>query len=207
MNGAKVARVHKRESSTEIAQLSEGTTNALGGLLRDLNNPHILGLGAREVFFQEDGVIVVEGQEDVVFYPLVLDELVTKGYLTQGFATDLKERFFGWGAGGADKIGTLLSLLNDLGFRQVAAIVDNDKKAIVGTLQGRFPDYEVVSIPANDVRTKKAQRARSRTHGLLDGDLNLRSEFLDEMGRLFTRIAMTMEAKAPENDSKQKTEE
>ena len=36
----------------------------------------LLGLDARETLFREDGVIVVEGQEDVIYYPKILDQLV-----------------------------------------------------------------------------------------------------------------------------------
>ena len=73
LNGAEIARVHKRDGSSSISQLSRSTAAQLRGFLTDHHNPHTLGLEAREAFFRDDGMVLVEGQEDVVYYPLVLD--------------------------------------------------------------------------------------------------------------------------------------
>ena len=124
VNGAEVARVHKRAGSSVISQLSRESAGQLKGILTDSHSPHVLGLDAREVFFQEDGIIVVEVPQHVVYYPTVLNELVDGGKLTQANASHLRERFFGWGAGGAEKIEKIVALLCDLGFQQVAAIFD-----------------------------------------------------------------------------------
>ena len=75
LNDAEVARVHERGGSSVISQLDRETAELFEGLLRDSHNPHVLGLDAREIFFQSDGVVVVEGQEDVVHYPKILDDL------------------------------------------------------------------------------------------------------------------------------------
>ena len=53
-------------------QLQPETITRLEGLLSNRNNPHVLGLDAREIFFQNDKIILVEGQEDVVLYPVPL---------------------------------------------------------------------------------------------------------------------------------------
>ena len=135
-----------------ISQLSLTSADRLKGLLKDTHNPHVLGLNAREAFFQEDGVIVFEGQDDVVLYPKVLDQLVAKGQLACERASYMKERFFGWGAGGADKIEKIVAVLHDLGFGRVAAIFDNNKRSLISDLNTEFPDYYFGSIPADDVR-------------------------------------------------------
>ena len=65
LSGAEVARVYKGPSGCIISQITHETTDQLEGLLKNRNNPHLLGLEAREAFFQQDGVIVVEGQEEL----------------------------------------------------------------------------------------------------------------------------------------------
>ncbi len=96
-NGAEVARIHKRGGSSMISQLQEDTARRFEGILKDSHNPHLLGLDAREVFFKDEGVVVVEGQDDVVHYPEILDTLVRTGKITRESASYLRERFFGWG--------------------------------------------------------------------------------------------------------------
>ena len=95
LNGAEVARIHKEGNSCLISQLSRPVADRLEGLLKDSHNPHVLGLNAREAFFLEDGVIVLEGQDDVVHYPKALDQLEAKGLLS-GKCTVLFERTILW---------------------------------------------------------------------------------------------------------------
>ena len=45
--------------------VSDECRESFRGILRDLNNPHTLGIEANEAFFLEDSIILVEGQEDV----------------------------------------------------------------------------------------------------------------------------------------------
>ena len=143
-------------------------------------------LGKR--FFQDDGVVVVEGQEDVVNYPKVLDQLVNLGKLTQESASYLRERFFGWGAGGASKIGTVSALLYDLGFERVAGIFDYNERVAIPGLQSRIPEYAFNAIPADDILTKSRGEGREPTYGLLDENLSLRPEFVEETAELFSRV-------------------
>ena len=74
-NGATIARAHLRGGQSQLSQLAEPTARHIRGLLADVNNPHVLGLNAQEVFFLEDQVILVEGPEDVIFYRRVQDDL------------------------------------------------------------------------------------------------------------------------------------
>ena len=188
-NGAEVARVHKRDGASTISQLQGETVGELQGLLGDSHNPHVLGLDAREAFFREDGIVVVEGQEDVVHYPAVLDSLSESGQLPAEEASYLQERFFGWGAGGAGKIEKIVKLLQDLGFEQVAGVFDHNESDLVAGLRSRFPGYIFGSIPAEDVRTKEGRDGRDPVCGLLDEHRVLRPEYTEETARLFSRIA------------------
>ena len=69
-NGAALVRVTSGGEGTKIYQLSDSSKNLISNLAKgNLYNPHTWGLDAREFFFQEDGIILVEGQEDVSFIP------------------------------------------------------------------------------------------------------------------------------------------
>lgn len=189
LNGAEVARVHKSVGSSKISQLKKETAGRFHGFLTDSHNPHALGLDAREVFFQDDGVIVVEGQEDVVYYRRILDDLAKRGMLMPEACANLRERFFGWGAGGADKVETIMELLHDLGFERVAGIFDNNRRELIPELQLRFSTYTFHAIPADDIRTKAENGQRKAIHGLLDENSALRAEYLEETGEIFNDIA------------------
>ena len=188
LRGAEVARVHKRAGSSRISQLKKETIGQLAGVLKDTHNPHVLGLDARETFFQEDGVVVVEGQEDVVYYPKVLCELVGKNHVSHECASYLRERFFGWGAGGAHKIESIVTLLYDLGFERVAGIFDQNKLHLIPDLESKFSTYTFLSIPVDDVRTKPAMDGRGPTVGLLDEHYSLRPECVEETRKVFNII-------------------
>ncbi len=193
VNGAEIARIHKSEGDSIVSQVRRATSGRLHPLLKDTHNPHVLGVDAREVFFQEDGVVVVEGQEDAIFYPYVLDQLTGADLVTETDALKVKERIFGWGAGGADKIERIVTLLSDLGFRKVAAIVDKDKEQELTRLGEKNRRYLFNAIPADDVRTKdgcpeKDCNCRTEKKGLLDETGVLRPEFRDETAEMFERI-------------------
>lgn len=168
--GATIARVHVKNHQTQISQLQANTAARIKGVLEDQNQPHTLGLNAQEVFFLEDHIILVEGQEDVVFYRRVLDDL----------GVDLKGEFFGWGVGGAEKMQIIASVLKDIGFSKVVGILDADKSNVRDELQAQFPDFKFLCIPANDVRTKKSRAAVDAKLGLLDDrNQHIRAEYVE----------------------------
>ena len=68
--------------------------------MRDINNPHVLGIEANEALFLGDNIILVEGQEDVVILNKICKDL----------KLELNGDFYGWGVGGAHKMGTFLLL-------------------------------------------------------------------------------------------------
>lgn len=174
-NGATVARAHVVGDESRISQMSSSTAQALFGLMRNQNNPHVLGLNAQEIFFIEDRVILVEGQEDVVFFQRVQEDLGT-----------LTGSFFGWGVGGAENMQIIATLLLEIGFSKVVGILDGNRTELAHALAEKFPSYHFFSIPADDVRTKKAVASRPAVTGLLDDEnLKVRPEHIGQVVRLF----------------------
>lgn len=182
-NGARVCRVRLNDSHSQIASLSTGTGQSLSRLLRNLNNPHILGLDAREVFFLDDDVILVEGQEDVVYYEKVQAEL----------GISLPATYFGWGVGGADNMELVAAMLSDLGYRNVVGLLDHDRVDLLPRLREKYPDYHFAAIPAPDVRTKKPRPEQTEKKGLLDESGKLRVEYQDDTRTLFDETARYFE--------------
>jgi hypothetical protein len=176
--GAKVARVHLQDFESKISQLSDDAVERVEGFLRDRDNPHILGLDAREVFFLWDGVILVEGQDDVICYPRVASQL------DEQFAG----QFFGWGVGGAGNMRIIAKLLKDLGFQKVVGLLDKNKEEEADRLRELFPNYRFFVIPADDVRTKPERPPKSAVTGLLDERGLLRPDLADEVPRVIQEV-------------------
>ncbi|WP_182266349.1 ATP-dependent nuclease [Stenotrophomonas maltophilia] len=166
--GGALARVVTGENGTEIHQIGQRGRAAIGVLVADnLSNPHIMGLDARELFFQEDRVLLTEGQEDVLLYPRVFEQL----------GLTMPATLFGWGAGGAGNIKHLCAVLHDLGFSRVGALFDDDKAADCTEARAAFTQYRFDMIPAKDVKTKKARKNGDEVvPGLLDEKYQLREE-------------------------------
>lgn len=157
--GGKIARTIKNANGdVQIFQLSDNTILELSGLLDNFNNPHILGLDAKEVFFLDENIVLVEGQEDVVFIRKIV-ELIGQ---------HLEGAFYGWGAGGASNISKILKIIQDLGFRKCTVILDNNMQDILLELRRDYPTYKILSIPTNDVRDKKEVKPKLAVEGLID---------------------------------------
>ena len=142
VNGANLIRVVKEDTVSKCYMISDECRDSFGGILRDLNNPHTLGIEANEAFFLEDSIILVEGQEDVVILNKMSKEL----------NKTLKGNFFGWGVGGAPKMKAFLILFKDLGYKKIVSILDGDKADDAEKLRAEFP--EMIS------GTKKRERYR-----------------------------------------------
>jgi len=194
INGAEVARVHRVQGSSRISQLSRATAGQLAGLLMNVNNPHILGTNAREALFQEDGLVLVEGQEDVTHFPLILTDLVEQQRLSQAQTAVLEESLFGWGVGGAGNMKVIATLLLELGFDKVVGILDANEIGKLDELRGVCERYLFDAIPADDVRTKDSQAARKEVQGLLDEGKKIRKDYLDETTELFSRVGSYLES-------------
>lgn len=184
-SGLTISRVYKdTDSKCRIASVSDQTKQALARLTMDANNPHVLGLDAREVFFLEDDVLLVEGQEDVVCYRRIADDL----------GIQLPGEFFGWGVGGAEKMETIARLLRELGYQKVAGVLDGDKLQVAERLGAAYPGYKFLCIPMDDVRTKPARNARPEKQGLLDEHMSLRVDMREAVTRVFNQIRTYMAA-------------
>lgn len=183
VNGSNLVRVVNSGESTEIFQLSSDARDVLDKLSRgNLYNPHTFGLDARELFFQEDGIVVVEGQEDVLLFPDIANQL----------DTSISASFFGWGAGGASNIRHICFFLKDLGFKKVAAILDGDKSEEISDLKNNYPAYYFVHICADDIRTKKARKATDAVDGLLDEKRLIKHEYKKHTSKLLSELNQYM---------------
>lgn len=176
-NGATIARTHLEDGGSQISQLSSSMASKIFKLMANENNPHILGLLAKEILFAEDKIILVEGQEDVVFLKKV--EAATE---------HLEGTLFGWGVGGADNMMYIATVLYDLGFKKVVGILDANKSSVADTLRNKFKEYHFFTIPANDIRTKPKIAEKAATKGLLnDENEAMRPEYVDEVKNLFQK--------------------
>ncbi|NKS36637.1 AAA family ATPase [Rhodococcus hoagii] len=159
-HGAEIARVIKPNGgSSHIRQASREVLNDVARLRRSAANPHILGVSSSEVFFLDDDVILTEGQEDVVYFKLI-DSHINES---------MNGTFYGFGAGGAGNISKLMRLLNSLGYQKVVAIYDGDKRDDAEKARTEFTHYHIEVLPADDIRTKKAEPARQEKIGLWNG--------------------------------------
>lgn len=168
-SGGQIARVVRDSEGSKIAQLGAKSSQLISAFLRDLNNPHILGLDAREVFFLEDKIVLVEGQEDAVIYPKIADQLNLK------IAGD----FYGWGIGGAGNMEMFATILSELGFKKVFGLLDGNRADQLKGLQEKFSRYVFACIPADDVRSKDAIPSRPAVEGIADSKGLLKLEFVN----------------------------
>lgn len=155
--GAEIARVFKEEGQSRLAQASRPAIDDISRARGGWVNPHVFGSDANATLFLDDGVIVVEGQEDAALLPTIFEKL----------NVPFNGSIFGWGSGGESNVERIVTLLAELGFKRVAAVLDNDVPNTVQTLKDRFPDYLVVEIPAADIRDKPARNVAGKA-GLLD---------------------------------------
>lgn len=145
VNGGGLIRTYKNESGNiKTGMLLEEDRKFIQSLITNLNNPHILGLEARELFFVEDNIVITEGQEDVVIIPKICSELNKK----------LEATLFGWGAGGAENISKVLNMLYNLGYKKVTAIFDGDKQAEYELCSNKFELYNIKILFEDDIRDK-----------------------------------------------------
>lgn len=177
-NGAQLLRVVKEDINSRCYSATlEGRAKAKA-LLNDLNNPHILGIEANEVFFLEDRIILVEGQEDVVVFNKIAKEL----------GIEINGHFFGWGAGGAEKIAIFLTLFKELGYKLVVTVLDGNKQELAEQLKQEFgADYSFFVLPTDDIRDK-GTRNITKKNGVADSRGNIKPEYKDNLTVIFNTI-------------------
>lgn len=179
LNGAELIRTIKnQDGDIEVYSLNGSTKQDIEKFQKDINQPHTLGLEAKEVFFLEDNIILVEGQEDVIFYPRIAKQL----------DTEFAGNFFGWGVGGAPKMKYILRILKDLGYKEISIILDGDQSHEKDQLEEEYPEYKFFLIPADDVRDKKSRSATLAKVGIVDGNGNVKHEYIHEMMALIKEI-------------------
>lgn len=177
--GANLHRTFKNnQGDIEVHQLSDEAKSSLSGFLNDLNQPHTFGTEAKELFFMEDNIILVEGQEDVIMYSRAAEMV----------SIELQGNFFGWGAGGAPKIPKVLKILDDLGYRKVVVIFDGDKSADKEQIEKQYSQYQYLIISTADVRDKRAIEHRPAKVGLMRENGTLKEEYKQEIADLLNKI-------------------
>ncbi|MFK1574090.1 ATP-dependent nuclease [Pseudomonas aeruginosa] len=178
-----LARVTTGADGTIINQTTLESRQALAKLSGDnIFNPHVFGLDAKELFFQDDQIILTEGQEDVILLPKIASQLEKR----------ISGSFFGWGAGGAGNIKHLCRILEDLGYKKVAAVLDADKQEDRIELEKEFPNYLFACINAKDIRTKPARPATDEVQGLLDRRQAIKQEHIEKTALLFDALNQHM---------------
>lgn len=177
VNGANLIRVVKEGAVSKCYMISNECRSSFGGILRDLNNPHTLGIEANEAFFLEDSIILVEGQEDVVIF----------NKMTQKLNMALKGNFFGWGVGGAPKMKAFLILFKDLGYKKIVAVLDGDKADDAEKLRAEFSEYKIITLKEDDIRDKKAREIQAKS-GIADEKGNYKEEHKEYIIGLINEI-------------------
>ena len=159
--------------------LNKATKESFRNIVADINNPHVLGLEANEVFFLTDNIILVEGQEDVVIFDRV------QKALQKTFEGD----FFGWGAGGAEKIEKVLMLFHDLNYENIAVILDGDKVELKEQLEANplFAQYHFFILSADDIRDKKGRIMKAK-NGWTQKNGEIKEEYKKDAIRLIDDI-------------------
>lgn len=166
MNGGEIIRVYKDENlDIDFRSLGSEDREFIKKILRNQENPHILGLEARELFFLEDNIIVVEGQEDVIALSKIMDEL----------NISIDASFFGWGSGGANRIQGVLSILKNLGYKKVTAIYDGDMQKEYEVCKNQFPEYNVLILWKDDIRDKNSKPKKEK-EGIVTSSFKLKEE-------------------------------
>jgi hypothetical protein len=87
----------------------------------------------------------------------------------------------------------LCRLLQDLGYKKVAGLLDNDQVATLPGLERDYPNYKFFAIPAKDVRDKDASDARPAVTGLINNAKVLRSEYREQMIGIFESLRESLE--------------
>ncbi len=178
-NGGVVARVFDSDEGTQVCPIDELSRSFIQSTSHNINNPHILGTDARACFFAEDGLIITEGQEDVVLYPIIMNNL------NLSYAIP----FFGFGAGGASDIVKIAHILKSLGFKKVGAIYDGDMKSEFDKFNDEFSTlgYRAWIIPADDIRDKTDTTPPKK--GLLDKERKtLKDEYSVPLNIMFKEM-------------------
>jgi ABC-type branched-subunit amino acid transport system ATPase component len=193
-NGGEIVRVAKSWGPmfdgparfTTTHQLSVEGRSALLALRGGLGNPHLLGSDAREAFFLDGGIAVVEGQDDVSYYSHMAQQLGI---------SPLPFSFFGWGSGGVGNVPHVAQVLRDLGYARVIAILDSPKPDASEADRRQLDDVKAKlhalnvpyhQIPTADVRDKPPACGKAQVLGLTTKNGDIKPEHEVSARNLFT---------------------
>lgn len=178
INGGNLIRTYKtNDGNIKIGELKKEDKKFIKSLMTNLNNPHVLGLEAKELFFIEDNIIITEGQEDVVILPKICETLKIR----------LNASIFGWGAGGAGNIDKVLRMLKNLNYKKVTAIFDGDQKDKYKKCKTNYPDYNIEILFKDDIRDKKESNIKAK-EGITNEKGEIKKENEEEFKRILMRI-------------------
>lgn len=127
--------------------------------------------------FLGDNIILVEGQEDVVILNKICKDL----------KLELNGDFYGWGVGGAPKMGTFLLLFQELGYKHVVAILDGDKKEDSERLKIKFQRYKIITLKTDDIRDKEEKKIKSK-EGITTAKGEIKPEYVEYAKSLISEI-------------------
>lgn len=176
-NGAVINRVAKENDTfSKIYSVTEYSkySNLMNG--GNWQMPFAMDEVAKELFFMSDGILFLEGQEDV---GLLRNEEVLKDV-----------NIFGYGVRGKDNFKFAYSLSKDLGYKKVGCILDagESETAIKNDLAQSFPEYKTLQWNKEDIRDKevyniKAKQGYFNNRGVKKGlgELDDFGERIDEM--------------------------
>ena len=179
INGGVIARIHDDANGSKINPIDAQCRRYFKSYLNNLNNPHTIGNDAIACFFAEDGFIITEEQEDVMLFPKIVEQV--------GLENNIP--FFGFGAGGASNIHQIAYILKTLGFNNIGAVFDGDKKEEYEKFRKEYEPigYKAWIIPADDIRDKDAITKEPKK-GILDDKKKIKPEFTEEMKKILTEI-------------------
>lgn len=168
-NGAKLNRITKvGDTNSKIFTLDDPTKYS--SLVNGANwqQPFLMDEVAKEIFFANDKILFLEGQEDV-------------GLLRNEFH-DTDIHLFGYGVRGCSNFKFALPMAKDLGFEKVGAIIDKgtNEDLILAELTPLFNNYKIIQWNKSDIRDK-SEITSTPKDGYFDQTGNKKSaEFLDD---------------------------
>lgn len=178
VNGGNLIRTYKdNQANIRIGWLEDDDREFINSTIANSNNPHILGLDARELFFIEDNIIITEGQEDVVIIPKICEAI----------NSSLNATLYGWGVGGAGNIDKVLNMLSHLKYKKVTAIYDGDKKQEYEECKKLFPQYNIMLLFEDDIRDKEERHITAK-NGVTDSKGKVKEKNIEKIKNFFSKI-------------------
>jgi hypothetical protein len=97
--------------------------------------------------------------------------------------------FFGWGIGGATNLENILKLLSHLGFQKVACLLDNNMIELSKEISAKFTNYHFSILPTDDIRDKKAIKAKEPIIGLVSSSgSDFKEQYREPVSEILNQI-------------------